>query len=160
MISRSVLDRTVTLTSWKTLRILSVSVAQVSCTNSERSLLSEQVKKKKKYLLRYTIQAYIHNQHKVDRMLGFFSSRPNWDPPLPHTQASVFPPPPLWLRRKGTLACGRGGGGVPTPIRTRGRHFGTLDIYTPYVTVLEDFSYTLSVQKREFIHMVPNDYFE
>jgi hypothetical protein len=30
-------------------------------------------------------------------------------PPL-HTQASVFPPPPLWLRG-GTLACERGGGG-------------------------------------------------
>ncbi len=28
--------------------------------------------------------------HRVDRVLGFFSSRPNWD--LPHPQASVSPP--------------------------------------------------------------------
>jgi hypothetical protein len=30
-------------------------------------------------------------QHKVDRVLGFFSSLPNWDP-LPHPEASVSPP--------------------------------------------------------------------
>jgi hypothetical protein len=38
--------------------------------------------------------------HRVDRVLGFFSSRPNWNPPLPHPQASVFPP--LWFRGEGT----------------------------------------------------------
>jgi hypothetical protein len=50
-------------------------------------------------------------------VLGFLPSRRNWDPPLPHPQASV--PPPLWFRRRDTLACGRGGGGLP--IRTRGQ---------------------------------------
>jgi hypothetical protein len=33
---------------------------------------------------------------------------------LPHPQASV-PPPPLWFVGGYTLACGRGGGGVPIP---------------------------------------------
>ncbi len=44
-----------------------------------------------------------------------FSRRPNWDPPPPHTQASVSPP--LWFRGD-TLSFGNcGWGGVP--IRTR-----------------------------------------
>ncbi len=42
----------------------------------------------------------------VDRVLGFFSIRPNWDPP-PHPQASV---PPL----------GSGGGGGHTRLGNRG----------------------------------------
>jgi hypothetical protein len=38
--------------------------------------------------------------HRVDKVLCFFSSRPNWDPPPPNPAgASVFP-----------LAGGRGGG--------------------------------------------------
>ncbi len=36
-----------------------------------------------------------HRAHKLnmdlDRTLGFFSSRPNWNPPPPHLQASVPP---------------------------------------------------------------------
>ncbi len=44
-------------------------------------------------------------QHRVDRVPGFFSSRPNWDPPRRR-----MCPLPLWFR-------GRGGGVVP--IRTR-----------------------------------------
>jgi hypothetical protein len=46
----------------------------------------------------------IGRDHRVDRLLSFFSSRPNWNypPPPPHTQA----PPPL--------VPGEGGGvGVP-----------------------------------------------
>ncbi len=39
-----------------------------------------------------------------------FSSRPNWDPSLPHPQASGSPPP-LWFRGRDTLACGKGMGG-------------------------------------------------
>jgi hypothetical protein len=35
----------------------------------------------------------------LDRTLGFFSSRPNWNPPPPHPQASV--PPLLWFREWG-----------------------------------------------------------
>ncbi len=45
--------------------------------------------------------------------LSFLSSRPNWDPPPPHPQASVYPPPPMWFQGKGTLACGKGWGVGP-----------------------------------------------
>jgi hypothetical protein len=31
--------------------------------------------------------------HRVDKLLGFLYSRPNWDPPPPYQQASM--PPPL-----------------------------------------------------------------
>ncbi len=31
--------------------------------------------------------------HRVGRVLSFFSSRRNWDPPPPHPRASVAPPP-------------------------------------------------------------------
>ncbi len=37
--------------------------------------------------------------HRVGRVLGFFSSRRNWDSPTPHPQASV--PPTLWFRGEG-----------------------------------------------------------
>jgi hypothetical protein len=43
------------------------------------------------------------------RILGFFSSRPNWDPPTTPSPAGECAPP-LWF--------GRGGGGVP--VRTTG----------------------------------------
>ncbi len=55
--------------------------------------------------------------HRVDRVLGFFSSRPNWDPPPPHQQVSVSPPP--LIPGGDTLACGKAGGGGP--IRTIGQ---------------------------------------
>ena len=67
-----------------------------------------------------------HVSDKVDRVIGFFSSSPNWDPPPPHPQASVFPP--FWFR-------GGGGGGTVTSGRGgaqwgRGdRHCGTLGKY-------------------------------
>ncbi len=57
-------------------------------------------------------------------MLGFFSSRKNWDPPLPHPQASVSPPFGSG-GRGGTLACGRGG----SQFRRRDRYCGTPGIY-------------------------------
>ncbi len=49
------------------------------------------------------------------RVLGFFSNRPNWDPPPPQPQESVSPP--LWfrgegvtcLRVRGSLVCVWGG---------------------------------------------------
>jgi hypothetical protein len=48
-----------------------------------------------------------HVSDRVDRVIGFFSSSPNWDPP-PLPQASVFPP--FWFRvGEGTVASGRGG---------------------------------------------------
>jgi hypothetical protein len=63
-------------------------------------------------------------ERRVDRVLGFFSSRPNWNPPPPHPQASVSPPPfgsggGGWGGAGDTLPCRRRGGGVP--IRTRGQ---------------------------------------
>jgi hypothetical protein len=50
------------------------------------------------------------SSHRVDRRLGFFSSRPNWDPPPPHPQANVSPPPlvPGGGGGGNTLACRRG----------------------------------------------------
>ncbi len=53
--------------------------------------------------------------HRVDRVLGFFSSRVNWDPSLSHPLASVSPTP-LFRGWGCTLACGSGsagGGGGP-----------------------------------------------
>jgi hypothetical protein len=45
-----------------------------------------------------------HCLHRVDKVLSFFSSRPNWEPPPPlkHTQAHV-PPPPFWFRGEGHI---------------------------------------------------------
>jgi hypothetical protein len=34
-----------------------------------------------------------HRQNRVDRILGFFSSRPNWDLPTPSTPGECDPPP-------------------------------------------------------------------
>ncbi len=47
------------------------------------------------------IQSYVslksqQSSHRVDRLLGVCSSRPNWDPPLPRRRLS---PLPLWFRR-------------------------------------------------------------
>ncbi len=82
-------------------------------------------------LCMYIVQTAVHYcrqflYQRVDRVLGFFSSRPNWEPLPPHPQASVSPP--LWFRGGGgTLACGRGGGEVQFG---RGdRHCGIRGIY-------------------------------
>ncbi len=54
------------------------------------------------------------SNHRVDRVPGFFSSRPNWDLLHPHPQVSVFPPlvpgGHTRLRERGKV-----GGGVPIP---------------------------------------------
>ncbi len=55
--------------------------------------------------------SYIRYCHRVDRALGFFSNRPNWDPPPPHPQASESP---SLFPGEDTLACG-------VLIRTRGQ---------------------------------------
>ncbi len=57
-------------------------------------------------------------KHKIDRVLGLFSSRPNWDPLTSRRSCSS----PFWFGGGGgryTPACGREGGAVPIP--TRGR---------------------------------------
>ncbi len=55
-----------------------------------------------------SIVVYYRPSHRVDRVLDFFSSRRNWDPPSPHPKASVSPP----LVPGETLSWG-------VPIRTR-----------------------------------------
>ncbi len=52
-------------------------------------------------------------RHRVDRVLGFFSSRRYWDSPTPSPQASV-PPPPFWFQGEGhTRLREKVWGGVP-----------------------------------------------
>jgi hypothetical protein len=53
-------------------------------------------------------------RHRVDRVLGFFSCPPNWDPPT-HSSPGECVPPSLWfqgghtrLREKGGSQFGRG----------------------------------------------------
>ncbi len=62
--------------------------------------------------------------HRVDRLLGFFSSRPNWDPS--HPQESVFHPP--LVPGGGTHSLAGEGGGEGSQLRRGDRHCGTLDI--------------------------------
>ncbi len=67
-------------------------------------------------------QGNMRGNHRVDRVLGFFSSRPNWDPPMHFlTHTPVCPPPPV---SGGGLAGGRGGGG--SQFGRDDRHCGTL----------------------------------
>ncbi len=64
---------------------------------------------------------YEYGNHRADRLPGFFSGRPNWDPP-PLTTSRVWRRPlPLWLRGEGNIRLVESGceGGVP--IRTRGK---------------------------------------
>ncbi len=71
-------------------------------------------------------------QHRIDRVLSFFSSRPNWESPTPSVslpQASVFPPL-LWFR--GGYTCGRGGEGVRGP---NSDEVSTL-LYSSYICTL------------------------
>jgi hypothetical protein len=74
-----------------------------------------------KYTRFHTTLEYLHNnknlvssnsmepsEHRVDRVLGLFSSSPNWDPHPPPASKCV----PFWFQRGGgTLACGRWGVG-------------------------------------------------
>ncbi len=60
-----------------------------------------------------------HQVHRADRVLGFFSNRPIWDP----LTRSVYVLPPFGSERGDTLACGRGGGG--SQLGRGNRHRGT-----------------------------------
>ncbi len=56
--------------------------------------------------------------HRVGRVLSFFSSHRNWDSPNPSPAVSVpTPPPPTGSGVRDTLAGERGGGRVPIPTR-------------------------------------------
>ncbi len=73
------------------------------------------------YPLRLLIRKhFLHSvHHRVHRVLGFFSSRPNWDPPTP-SPTGVVSPPLFWFRGGwDKLACREGVGVVP--IQTRGQ---------------------------------------
>ncbi len=49
-------------------------------------------------------------EHRVDTVLGFFSSRPRiGTPPPPHPQASVCVPPLIWFWGRGTHSLAREG---------------------------------------------------
>jgi hypothetical protein len=63
-------------------------------------------------------------RHRVDRVLSFFSNRPNWDPPT-HSSPGECVPAPLWFREgEGTHSlAGEGGGG---PNSDEGADTGTL----------------------------------
>ncbi len=52
-----------------------------------------------------------HLHHRVDRVLSFFSSRPNWDSPTPSHAGEGGPP---------HFGSGGGGGGGHTRLRERG----------------------------------------
>ncbi len=86
--------------------------------------------------------------HRVDRVLGFFASHPNWDSPTPSpaaSQAGVSLNPVGSGGGEGyTNARGRGGGG--SQFRRGDRHCGTLGIY-----VLCSASYQKSYQRTCFI---------
>ncbi len=60
-------------------------------------------------------------EHRVFRVPGFLSSRPNWVPPSRHPQASVAPP--LWVQ--GGRHCRLLGKEWGTQFRRRDRHSGT-----------------------------------
>jgi hypothetical protein len=62
---------------------------------------------------------------RVDRVLGFFSNRPNWDYPTPSPAGECVPPP--FCSGGDTLACGICGGG--SQFGRRYIHCGTLGIY-------------------------------
>ncbi len=52
----------------------------------------------------------VRGYHRVDRVLGFFSSRPNWDSPTP-SHGGEFPSPPLVKGEGHTRLRERGWGG-------------------------------------------------
>ncbi len=61
------------------------------------------------------------------QVLSFLSSRWNWESPTPSPPGECAPPPRSGGR--GTLACGRGGGGERSQFRRGDIHCGTLCIY-------------------------------
>jgi hypothetical protein len=69
------------------------------------------------FILSY-LWIHITVHHRVDRVLGFFSSRPNWDSPMHSlTRRRVFPPS-LWFRGRDTRLRESEWG---VPIQTRGQ---------------------------------------
>ncbi len=65
--------------------------------------------------------AWIHLDHRVGRVLGFFSSRRNWDSPSPSPAGECAPPPPVL--RGGAHSLAR-----ESQFRRGGIHCGTFSI--------------------------------
>ncbi len=83
------------------------------------------------------------DSHRVDRVLSFFSSRPNWDFPTPSQADECVYPSPLWFRGGGggTLARGRGGWGSPIPDEGTGTLVLFVNMYfvmTAYCFIVAD----------------------
>jgi hypothetical protein len=66
----------------------------------------------------WTSLSFLIPQHRVGRVLSFFSSRRNWDSPIPHPQARrVCPPPPIGSVGEGHTRLRESGVGVLIPTR-------------------------------------------
>ncbi len=61
-------------------------------------------------------------------MLGFFSSRRNWDSPAPSPTGECLPPP-LWFRREGQTRFRERGWRGGSQFRREDRHCDTLGMY-------------------------------
>ncbi len=83
--------------------------------------------------------------HRVDRVLGLFSSRLNWEPPTLYlTRRRVWPPPLLVPGGGGdTLACGAGDRVVGSQCGRGDRHSG----YSRYIYVLWGTCFVLDIRK-------------
>jgi hypothetical protein len=66
--------------------------------------------------------------HRVDRVVGFLSIRPNWDHPPTLSPAGKCPPP-LGSGVGGTHSLAGEGGGVGVPIWTRGQTLWYCDFH-------------------------------
>jgi hypothetical protein len=70
-------------------------------------------------------------RHRADRVLGFFSSRPNWDPPTPLTRKRVCAPlPHFGSEGEGHTRLREMGWGSPNSDE------GTDTVYSKYIYVL------------------------
>ncbi len=79
------------------------------------------------FICRPPLDSTVTQDHRVGRVLSFFSSRWNWDSPTPPLQASVpSPSPRFW--GGGTHSLAREGLGE-SQFRRGGIHCGTLYIY-------------------------------
>ncbi len=82
-------------------------------------------------LLAVSLVRYIPS-HRVDRVLGFFSSRPNWDSTTPSPwPGRCVPLPPLWFREGGPHSLA--GEVVGSQFGRGERHYGTLGRYMYFV---------------------------
>jgi hypothetical protein len=98
------------------------------------------------YLFR--IFGVVSLQHRVGRVLRFFSNHRNWDSPTPSPAGECAPP---FVSGGRGAACGRGGGGVPIPFRRGDIHCGTLGIYYLGVCSVNGGGFGAGLTKRRFI---------